>query len=397
MTVVSPSPHTPVTVVIPSYNEADNVEELIARLDSAFATQHAPARASRTEVLYVDDSTDDTPAKVREAAARPATSTSGCCTATSRPAAWRAPWSPGCARRAAGSSSSWTATCSTRRRRCRPCWPPSTTTWTSSSPAGYVAGGSLTGWPARGANAASSGEHPRSPGGCSRAGCSGCTDPMTGFFAVRTDRLDLGLLRPRGFKILLEVLASQPLFVEQVPLAFTDRTAGQSKATWRVGVTYLRQLLSLRFRNRMLRFAAVGALGTVANIALMVALMQFGVHYLPASIVAAEATILGNFAVQEVFVFGDLTGDGPAGGGGRGRLWARVATWFGFNNAELAVRTPMLVAVVETAHVPVAAAQTVLLGGMFLVRFVFTRYVVYRLPGRRRERPEPAVDPTSAG
>ena len=37
-------------------------------------------------------------------------------------------------------------------------------------------------------------------------------------------------------------------------------------------------------------------------------------------------------------------------------------------------------AVVETAHTPVVVAQSLLLAAMFLVRFVFTRYVVYRLP-----------------
>jgi dolichol-phosphate mannosyltransferase len=391
MTMVSPStpltPSTPVTVVIPSYNEADNVEELIARLDSALAAHHAPARDARAEVLYVDDSTDDTPAKVREAAAlarhldvrvlhrdEPTGGLAGAVVTGLREA-----------------RGAIVVVMDGDLQH-----PPETVPTVLAAfddhvdvvvASRHVAGGSSDGlsgswreWASAASTLVARWMFPRR--------LRGCTDPMTGFFAVRTDRLDLGLLRPRGFKILLEVLASQPLFVEQVPLAFTDRTAGQSKATWRVGVTYLRQLLSLRFRNRMLRFAAVGALGTVANIALMVALMHFGVHYLPASIVAAEATILGNFLVQEVFVFGDLTGDGTTGSGrrGTGRWWGRVATWFGFNNVELAVRTPMLVAVVESSHVPVSAAQSVLLGAMFLVRFVFTRYVVYALPGRRRAK-----------
>jgi len=78
MTVLTPV--TPVTVVIPSYNEAENVGELIGRLDTAFAQQdtghrtgdvphHVTDPSARPEVLYVDDSTDDTPARVREAAA----------------------------------------------------------------------------------------------------------------------------------------------------------------------------------------------------------------------------------------------------------------------------------------------------------------------------------------
>lgn len=58
-----------------------------------------------------------------------------------------------------------------------------------------------------------------------------CTDPMTGFFAVRRDALDLPALRPRGFKILLEILARTELRVAEEPFVFGERLAGESKAT----------------------------------------------------------------------------------------------------------------------------------------------------------------------
>jgi dolichol-phosphate mannosyltransferase len=50
------------TVLVPTFNEGGNVEVLVRRL--AAALEH-PERA---EVLFVDDSTDDTPARVREVA-----------------------------------------------------------------------------------------------------------------------------------------------------------------------------------------------------------------------------------------------------------------------------------------------------------------------------------------
>ncbi len=74
----------------------------------------------------------------------------------------------------------------------------------------------------------------------------GCTDPMTGFFAVRTDALDLDRLNHDGFKILLEILATHDLRVVEVPFTFGRRHAGQSKATMRQGWLYLRQLADLR-------------------------------------------------------------------------------------------------------------------------------------------------------
>ncbi len=69
---------------------------------------------------------------------------------------------------------------------------------------------------------------------------------MTGFFAVRADRLNLERLDPSGFKILLEILATHDLAVAEVPFTFGRRYAGVSKATMRQGVLFLRQLLALR-------------------------------------------------------------------------------------------------------------------------------------------------------
>ena len=76
---------------------------------------------------------------------------------------------------------------------------------------------------------------------------AGVTDPMSGFFAFRTAAVDPAALRPRGFKILLEVLARTPdLRVIEVPFEFAERDAGQSKASWREAACYLRQLVGLR-------------------------------------------------------------------------------------------------------------------------------------------------------
>lgn len=52
-----------VTVVVPTRNEAGNVVELLRRLDVALGSL-------RAEVLFVDDSDDETPSVIRAAAAR---------------------------------------------------------------------------------------------------------------------------------------------------------------------------------------------------------------------------------------------------------------------------------------------------------------------------------------
>jgi len=75
----------------------------------------------------------------------------------------------------------------------------------------------------------------------------GVTDPMSGFFLVRRAAVNLDELRPRGFKILLELLVRHGgLRSTEVGFAFADRRAGESKGTLREGLTYLAALGDLR-------------------------------------------------------------------------------------------------------------------------------------------------------
>lgn len=76
------------------------------------------------------------------------------------------------------------------------------------------------------------------------------TDPMSGFFLVRRQAVDLDTLRPRGFKILLELVVAVPgLRVAEAGFAFGTRHAGASKASWREGLAYLGHLTQLRLRT----------------------------------------------------------------------------------------------------------------------------------------------------
>jgi dolichol-phosphate mannosyltransferase len=122
----------------------------------------------------------------------------------------------------------------------------------------------------------------------------------------------------------------------------------------------------------MSRFAAVGAFGTVLNLAIMAALLGLGAHYLVAAVVATELTILSNFLMQERLVFRDLRGGGRP-------FWHRLAASFGFNNIETLVRMPVLVLLVSVLLVPSLIAQAATLAVAFLVRYAFTSRIIYRI------------------
>jgi glycosyltransferase involved in cell wall biosynthesis len=73
------------------------------------------------------------------------------------------------------------------------------------------------------------------------------TDPMSGFFLVDTDHVEFDHLRPRGFKILLELMVSHPnLRVAEVPFTFGPRHAGASKANAAQGLEFARQVAALK-------------------------------------------------------------------------------------------------------------------------------------------------------
>ncbi len=206
-----------------------------------------------------------------------------------------------------------------------------------------------------------------------------CSDPMTGFFVVRRAAVDVEALRPRGFKILLEILARHPMRVVEVPFVFGARFAGESKANLAQGLHFLWQLAGLRF-GRMSRFAIIGGLGALANIAIVALLTSLGTGWFAAAVIAAEVTIVGNFLLQERFVFRDLRDEGKG-------VWARFGQSFTFNNVETLVRMPVMAVLVETMHVAAVLATAITLVVAFVVRFTFHSRIVYR-PRRSSRRTE---------
>lgn len=74
------------------------------------------------------------------------------------------------------------------------------------------------------------------------------TDPMSGFFLISREVYESckNTLRPQGYKILLEIYCkSRHRRVTEIPYIFTDRRQGYSKLTGRVAYQYLKMLLEL--------------------------------------------------------------------------------------------------------------------------------------------------------
>jgi len=210
----------------------------------------------------------------------------------------------------------------------------------------------------------------------------GTTDPMTGFFLVDREAVELDQLRPRGFKILLEILARRQLRIGEVPFAFASRYAGESKASFTQGIRFLTQLAMLRF-GRMSAFALVGGVGAIANLVIMWGLIRLGMDYLPAAIIASAVTIIGNFLLLEYLVFADMRAES-------GMMRTRFIKSVTFNGLEAVIRIPIIALLVQDAHVPSVLAAGITLVAAFVVRFVYHALWVYA-PKRSAQAGAPAL------
>lgn len=77
------------------------------------------------------------------------------------------------------------------------------------------------------------------------------SDPTSGLFMFRREVIDGADMRPIGWKILIEVLATGTYeSVVEIPYVFQDRTAGESKLTTKVTMEYLKQVFELMGRGK---------------------------------------------------------------------------------------------------------------------------------------------------
>jgi dolichol-phosphate mannosyltransferase len=139
-------------------------------------------------------------------------------------------------------------------------------------------------------------------------------DPMSGFFMIRRDRFEqlAPQLSTQGFKILLDVVATArgSLRIKEIPYTFGSRLHGESKLDSMVALDFLGLVLakltgdvvSLRF----LLFAMVGSLGLLVHlVALFIALEVFNVPFAEAQACGAVMAMTSNFLLNNFLTYRD--------------------------------------------------------------------------------------------
>lgn len=140
------------------------------------------------------------------------------------------------------------------------------------------------------------------------------SDPMSGFFLISRALLDE--VAPRlsgvGFKILLDIVASarRPLRFVEIPYHFRERQHGRSKLDFNVGLEYfellLDKLVGRAIPLRYLMFVLVGAFGILVHLtALTVLYRRSGVTFVWAQAWATLTAMTFNYVINNLTTFRD--------------------------------------------------------------------------------------------
>lgn len=134
-------------------------------------------------------------------------------------------------------------------------------------------------------------------------GIKGVDDPMSGYFGFKLAEVDLGKIKPKGYKIMLDVLINlkNRNRIGKIEYNFGDRKAGSSKMNGTTVKEFISQIIRLN-DYRILKFAIVGITGIAVNELFAFLLHPFFQIYIVFSI-SAEISIISNFILNHEFTF----------------------------------------------------------------------------------------------
>jgi dolichol-phosphate mannosyltransferase len=135
-------------------------------------------------------------------------------------------------------------------------------------------------------------------------------DIESGFFAFHKDVIARANLNPVGYRILFEILVQGDYAtVSEIAYRVDKQGGGVSTPGVNNAVNYLRHVLSLFSRSgefhRFLRFCAVGSVGAAVNLVVLYSLTESGVFYLLSGFIGIEAAVLLNFVLNRSWTFKD--------------------------------------------------------------------------------------------
>lgn len=136
-------------------------------------------------------------------------------------------------------------------------------------------------------------------------------DPMSGFFLLRRDLFEqlAGRLTGQGFKILLDLILAAPrrLTITEIPYKFRPRQAGESKLDVLVLAQFAGLLIDKALGGavplRFISFALVGAFGVLVNILVLQAARELGIGFGTAQTIGTVVAMVANFELNNQLTY----------------------------------------------------------------------------------------------
>jgi dolichol-phosphate mannosyltransferase len=305
------------SVVVPCYNEVDNVEELTRRLTEVL-------QGISWEVIFVDDdSPDKTSRKVADMAFQDRR-------VRLIHRIHRRGLTSACVEGMLSSSAPYLAVMDADLQHDETLLPDMLTALRSQHldvvvGSRYIDGGGIGGWDTKRA------AYSRFATRISRYFTqTELTDPMSGFFMIKREAL---LQRVRrlsgiGFKILLDLFASSstPMRFIELPYTFKERHAGTSKLDNRAVLEFCMLLLDKWIGHlipvRFVAFTLVGGIGVLVHfLVLLLAFRITGSSFMLSQTVATLVAMTTNYLLNNFFTYNDVQLKG----------WKLLTGWFSFS------------------------------------------------------------------
>ena len=147
------------------------------------------------------------------------------------------------------------------------------------------------------------------------------TDPMSGFFMIKRDAVEKSMrnLSSIGFKILVDFFASSPtpLKFRELPYVFRSRENGESKldatAVWDYIMLLLDKTVGKWVPVRFISFTAVGGSGVLLHLLIFSVFFHFlSYSFIVSQSLATVVAMISNFALNNVLTYRDKRLHGSA-------------------------------------------------------------------------------------
>ncbi len=135
-------------------------------------------------------------------------------------------------------------------------------------------------------------------------------DPTSGFIMFRRDVIEGVQLKPIGWKILIEILVKGHYrHVIEIPYRFLVRTTGESKMSLKEQWNYVRHLARLIKDSpedrRFYTFALVGLSGVIVNMAIYAVFVHWGIRVPVAGALSAMTALVSNYMLNDRITWAD--------------------------------------------------------------------------------------------